>query len=201
MPFRNFLVWVQKSYASGKRNFFLSSGLAAVVSLGLALMADLLLPWDQWAIFVRALVAIPGAVSVFVFSYGFTLYQASLRRKRNNEYETWRAKLSPRMRTQASAVVGAVLFVVMFSVTMQPGYTIIAALVVAAITGLFAFMRKTSLELNRERIGLPDSRDTVFANHMRDKAKESARKKDPKGDSSRGSEHEKKLALEKKLER
>jgi len=177
MPFRKALVWIRSQYINREKDLFLYSAIATAVMFGLTLLADFLLTWDQWAVFVRAILAIPASISIFVLGYGLAMKYSEHRQRKNPEYKDWRMKLSPLMRQRVSIVIGAVLFVCMFAVVQRPGYTFVSSVIIAVIIGLFVFMRKTIQEINRSRIGLPDSRDAAFDSHLRQQAKIQAEKR------------------------
>lgn len=204
MPFRKALIWIKKQYTGNSFRLFLFSGVGVILFAGISLLLDFLLPWNQTAVFVRAIISLPLAACIFVFAYGGVIAYVD-RRVRDSEessYKTWRERLSPTMRTRISIIIGAVLFVIMFAVTMRPGYTIAASCIVAIVAGLFVFMRKTSLELRRETIGLPDARDAAFDSHVKkvaQTARQSRRSKKVQEELER--EKEKTLKLEENLEK
>jgi len=198
MPFRKALIWIQDQYDENKKQLFLYSGIAFVLAAGLGFLADFLLPWAQWAIFVRAIIALPSAALAFILGYASTLFYVGYKKRTKSGYETWRTKLSPTMRQRASAVIGAVLFVLMFAVAMRPGYTLASSLIVASAVGLFAFMRKTSNELIRERVGLPDARDASLDAHIRTRAKRAVKNLNKKEKEAEDAETQR---LEQRLEK
>lgn len=206
MPFRKVLVWIHNQYLDHTKDLFLYSGIAFILMAAISLLADFLLTWEQWAILVRSALVIPTAISVFILSYGAVLLYVDFKTSRQPEYRTWRMRLSPTMRVRVAALIGAVLFVLMFAVAQRPGYTLAASFIVAAVAGLFAFIRKTSKELTRATIGLPDARDAALDSHMRAKAKEAAQsrlRRDKKQDAKdeKNAESRARLKLEKDLEK
>lgn len=206
MPFRKALVWIHNQYLDHTKDLFLYSGIAFVVMTAVSFLADFMLSWEQWAILVRSALVIPTAASIFILGYGLTLLYVDYKSSRNPEYSTWRMRLSPTMRNRVSAIIGAILFVLMLAVAQQPGYTLAASFIVAIIVGLFAFMRKTSRELTRSTIGLPDVRDAALDSHMRIKAREAAqsrlrRNKKQEAKDEKEAEELEKLNLEKDLEK
>ena len=177
MPFRKALVWIRSLYVEHRKDLFLYGGILAAVLSGITVLADLLLVWDQWAIFVRAGLAIPASATLFTLGYALVMLYVDARAKRNEEYENWRQRLSPLMRQRVSIIIGAILLVLMFAVVQRPGYTLVSSLIIAVAIGLFAFRRKTIQELNREKIGLPDTRDASFDSHIRQRSREAAQRR------------------------
>lgn len=182
LPFRKILIWIKKQHTTSRVRLFLFSGLGAAVFAGISFLVDVLLPWNQWAILVRTIICVPLAVALFVLSYSFVITYVEKKKELAVEqpYETWRERLSPTMRNRIAIIIAAVLFVLMFAVTMKPGYTIAASIIVAIVAGLFTFIRKTSAELRRESIGLPDARDAAFDSHIRQTAKKATLSKKAK---------------------
>lgn len=179
MPFRKALIWIKKQYLENPMRLFLYSGAAAALLIGISFLLDIILPWNQLAIFVRSLFALPLAVALFVVSYaGVIAYVEKKKADATEEpFLTWRERLSPTMRTRVAFIIGAVLFVFMFAAAEGPGYTMVAGIIVASVVGLLTFVRKTSEELRRATIGLPDTRDAVFEAHMRERARAATQSK------------------------
>lgn len=206
MPFRKALVWIHNQYLDHTKDLFLYSGIAFLVTAAVSFLADFLLSWEQWAILVRSALVIPTAGSIFILGYGLTLLYVDFQSARKPGYSTWRMRLSPTMRNRISALIGAVLFVLMLAVAQQPGYTLAASFIVALVVGLFAFMRKTSKELTRSTIGLPDVRDAALDSHIKAQARKAAetrlrRNKKQDAKDEREAEELEKLAIEKDLEK
>lgn len=174
MPFRKALVWIRSHYLDHPKELFLYSVAAIIVTGAISVLADFMISWEQWGILVRSLLAIPTAAAIFILGYGLTLTYVDYRVAKDPEYKTWRQRLSPLMRQRVAMLIGAVLFVFMFAVAQKPGYTFAASVIVALVVGLFAFIRKTSREITRENIGLPDARDAAFDSHLRAQARKAA---------------------------
>jgi glucan phosphoethanolaminetransferase (alkaline phosphatase superfamily) len=206
MPFRKALVWIHNQYLDHTKDLFLYSGIAFLLTAAISLLADFLLSWEQWAILVRAALVIPTAASIFILGYGAVLLYVDFKTSRQPEYRTWRMRLSPTMRNRVAALIGAVLFVLMLAVAQQPGYTLAASFIVATVVGLFAFIRKTSKELTRANIGLPDARDAALDSHMRTQARKAAqtrlrRNKKEEAKEEKDADARARLDLEKDLEK
>ncbi len=197
MPFRKALIWIRNQYYSNRGQLILLSTAGVILTGALGFLADFMLPWDQWAILVRAVIAIPASISLFVLGYAGTLAYVNYRSSTVENYRTWRVRLSPTMRQRVSAVIGAVLFVLMFAVTMQPGYTFVSSIIIALVVGLFAFMRRTSTEISRDDIGLPDARDVALDSHLRTTAQNALKKRNAE---ERKAERDKSRKLEEELE-
>jgi len=198
MPFRKALIWIRNQYYANRSQLLILSAAGVILTAALGFLADFLLPWDQWAIFVRAIVAIPASLALFILLYSATLAYVTYRSRTVENYRTWRVRLSPTMRQRVSAVIGAVLFVLMFAVTMQPGYTFVSSLIIALIIGLFAFMRRTSTEISRDDIGLPDARDVALDSHMRTTAQNALKRRNAE---DRKAERNASKKLEEELEK
>lgn len=205
MPFRRALIWIRNQYLDHPKELFLYAIAAFLVTGAVSVLADFLLSWEQWAIFVRAALVVPTAAAIFVLGYSLAIAYVDYRTGRDPDYKSWRIKLSPTMRERVSALLAAVLFVLMFAVAQRPGYTFVASLIVAAAVGLFAFMRRTSDELTREAVGLPDVRDLSLQLHMKEQAKQAANKLTRKqakeqAKAEKAQETREQIELEKRLE-
>lgn len=198
MSFREALIWIRNRYWKDRKQFFLYSGVASAILIGLGILADIFLPWTEWALIIRTAIALPTAIALFFLGYGLTLFYVGRRTKANPDYRTWRVRLSPTMRQRVSFVVFALLFVLILALVEQPGYTFVSSLILAIIAGLFTFMRKTSSELTRDKIGLPDSRDVALEQHLKERRKSPAKKKAEK---EKAEDVEKTAKLEEDLER
>lgn len=205
MPFRKGLIWIKRQHTNNKTRLFLVSGLAALVLGLVGVVIDIFLPWNQVAIFLRALFALPLGVALFVFVYSIVISRVEFRKENlepGEEYLTLRERLSPSMRVRLSFIIGAVLFVLMFAVTESPAYTFMAASIMASVLGIFTFTRKTSQELRREAIGLPDSRDALYEAHMRERARSVTQtKRSKERETQRAKELDDELKSEEKLEK
>lgn len=176
--FRKFLMRIRKEYNTNRRRLFQYSAIAMVLSIGVGLAVDFFLPFNNglWMT-VRSLILIPTAGSIFIFSYGVSLY---FHYKRMNSVEEWtpyRMRFSPAWRGKISLIIGAVLVVLIYATGQRIGYTLVSSILVAVVIALFAFMRRTRDERVREDFAIPDSRDTRFSEHktVLDKQREKAR--------------------------
>jgi glucan phosphoethanolaminetransferase (alkaline phosphatase superfamily) len=185
--FRRLLVAIRNEYLYQRKRLFVVSAVASVLLGALSVGLDFLLPWQSWGMVLRTLLLIPTAASIFVLGYaaviGYCFFKA--------QDETWvslRSRYSPTWRQRISMVIGALLFVMIYAITMKPGYTLTSSIIVAIVIGLFVFMRKTSLEINREELGIPDARDAALNTHLR---RRSAEVRAPKEVKQRTKEEEK----------
>lgn len=164
--FRRLLVRIRNEYIYNRTKLFAYSGAASALLALLTVGLDFILPWETWGMVIRTILLIPTAVAIFVLGYSGVLAYCFFKA----QDETWtslRARYSPTWRQRISMVIGAVLFVLIYAISMRPGYTLVSSVIVAIVIGLFVFMRKTSIEMNREELGIPDARDAALNTHLR----------------------------------
>lgn len=166
LEFRRLLLKLRKQYLFNKPKFLPLSILSVVVFSIISLGIDFLLPWGSWGMVIRTIVLIPTAISIFVLGYSGVLayhfYQS-----RDRSWTPLRGRYSPTWRQRISMIIGAVLLVLIYAIAMKPGYTLMSSAIIAVVIGLFVFMRKTSNEMNREELGIPDARDAALNTHLR----------------------------------
>lgn len=179
MLFRKGLVRVRKEYNLNPKNLFLYSGIASILGILLTLLCDIFLPFVLWGQSVRGLILIPTSAAFFVLGYGFSLFLHYSKVAADPTWVPFRLRYSPTWRRRIALIVGAMMFVGIYANGFRIGYTAIAAVFVAMVIGLFAFIRTTKDEANREELNIPDSRDTKYEDNLRklEKQREEKRKK------------------------
>jgi hypothetical protein len=167
MFFRKALVRIRRYYETQRSKLFLISALVVAGSVGAGVAGDALLPFTTGWNLLRTVLLIPTAGSVFILGYAASLWLHHWQRGRNPDWVPLRARVSPTWRRRISAVVAALMFVLVAAVNYNVGYTLISSLFVAVVIALFAFMRTTREENQREAFGIPDIRDTRFEQERR----------------------------------
>lgn len=166
IEFRRVLSLIRRELVNNRSRLFLIAGVATLVLGGVTVGLDFILPWGGWGMIVRTVLLLPTAVAIFVLGYGLSLLYYFFK-KRNDDWLSLREKFSPTWRMRISMMIGAVLIVLVYAITMKPGYTFVSSIVAAIVIGLFVFMRKSTVELNREDLGIPDARDAALNTHLR----------------------------------
>lgn len=167
MFFRKALVRIRREYNTNPRNLFLYSLIAVLIFSGLGVVADIFLPFEMWGNLVRSLILIPTSAAMFILSYAVSLFLHYGRTRGNPEWIPYRSRFSPSWRRRIALVIAAFLAVAMYANDFRVGYTAISAVIVTIAIALFAFIRTTKEEANREELGLPDSRDTRYEQQMK----------------------------------
>jgi len=169
--FRRLLVQLRNQYLYNRKRLFVYSGAASALLAAITIGIDFVLPFASWGMLIRTLLLIPTSVAIFVLGYSaviaYTFYKAD-----DENWTSLRAKYSPTWRQRISMVIGAILFVLVYAISMKPGYTLTSSIIVAIVIGLFVFMRKTTVEINREELGIPDARDAALNTHLRRRSAE-----------------------------
>jgi len=167
--FREALLLIRDWFLTDRKKLFLIAGAASAILGLITVAADLFLPWGSWGMVARTLLLVPTSVALFVLGYAGAIWWTFFK-ARDPEWTNVRARFSPTWRQRISAIIAAILLVVIYAVTTRPGYTLTSSVIVAVIIGLFVFMRKTVAEINREELGIPDARDAALNTHLRRRA-------------------------------
>lgn len=182
MLFRKVLLFIKRQYMYHRARFFLYAIGAFILLAGISIGVDFLLPWEGLGMFLRVFILIPLGSVIFALGYAGALAYYFMR-SQDEQWVSWRDKFSPTWRQRISMIVGAVLVVLIIATNSNnPGYTLVTSCIAAVIVGLFVFMRKTSSELRREELGIPDARDVVLNSHLQRKSASNANKKDNRKD-------------------
>lgn len=178
--FRKFLVRIRKEYNTQRRRLFILSGISTVVFILIGCVLDWILPFSGLFNVVRSIVLIPTAISMFVLMYSISLVFHYAREAANKDWVPYRLRFSPTWRRRISAVVGAVMIVLVYANGFRIGYTAVSSLFVAVALALLTFMRTTNDENTREKLNLPDSRDLKYQQHMEKLADQRAAREERK---------------------
>lgn len=164
--FRKFLTFLRKGQNTKGMSYFYLWGSILLGSVLVAVLVDLLVPFGAWWNLIRTVVLIPLSVSIFAVGYGISLI---LHRMRSTDpsWRPYRTRFSPLWRMRISAIVGALGLVAIYAAGESPVFTIFSAGLIALGLTLVAFMRRTSQELKRERLGIPDARDVSYDSEVR----------------------------------
>lgn len=168
---RQLLVKLRSWYYSDERRKVIQTLLLVFVGATLAGFAlDIFAPFTGLWNVARSAVLLPIAMTAFMLFYMIALWAKDRRKVTDPDWVPLRERYSPRRRLQVGIVCGAVLLVVVYSLSHMPGYTLIASLVVTAALGLVTFNRRTLKETRQSDLGIPDSRDANY-NRVVDQAR------------------------------
>lgn len=167
MLFRKFLVRIRREYNQQPRRLFLWSGIGTVLGTVIAILLDAFLPFGGWGNLVRSGFLLPYSVTMFILGYAVSLFLHYAKTSGDPNWIPYRLRLSPTWRRRVSAVVAAIMVVVLYANGYRIGYTIISSIFVVIVIALFAFMRTTKDEAAREELNIPDVRDTRFERELR----------------------------------
>lgn len=167
MIFRKFLVRIRKEYNENPKRLFIVSLISTIIFAGVGILADLFLPFSGIGNVVRSIILIPTSVSMFVLGYAISLFFHYARTNQDPNWVPFRLRLSPSWRRRLSAIIAAVMFVIIYANGFRVGYTPTSSVFVAIGIALFAFMRTTKEEAAREEFNIPDVRDVRYNAHMK----------------------------------
>lgn len=178
MLFRKSLIRIRAEYNRNPRRLFAYSWGATLVCVLLTLAADLFIPFGgAWNV-IRTVILVPSCVSFFVAAYALSLFFHYSRKRSDPNWVPFRSRLSPMWRRRVAMVIGAIMLVLVYANGFRVGYTLISSITVSMVIALFAFIRTTREEANREEFNIPDARDTTYQRRAQEAeaAREAARR-------------------------
>jgi len=164
--FRKFLTFLRKGTNTQGRAYFYRWGAVALVAITGSILVDLFVPFGAWWNLIRTVILVPLSVSLFAVGYGISLILHRMRSTDPN-WQPYRTRFSPLWRMRISAIVGALALVMVYAAGESPVFTLLSSFLLAVGLALVAFMRRTSQELKREKLGIPDSRDVSYDSEVR----------------------------------
>lgn len=164
--FRKFLTFLRKGFNTRGKKYFYLWGSILAVALAASILVDLFVPFGAWWNLIRTAVLVPLSVSIFAIGYaiGLTLHRM---RSTDPEWKPYRTRFSPLWRIRIAAIVAAIGLVLVYAAGESPVFTLFSSVLLAIGLALLAFVRRTSTELKREKLGIPDARDVSYDSEVR----------------------------------
>ena len=164
--FRKFLTFLRKGFNTRGKKYFYLWGCILAVALAASILVDLFVPFGAWWNLIRTAVLVPLSVSIFAIGYavGLTLHRM---RSTDPDWRPYRTRFSPLWRIRIAAIVAAVGLVLVYAAGESPVFTLFSSVLLAVGLALLAFVRRTSTELKREKLGIPDARDVSYDSEVR----------------------------------
>ena len=164
--FRKFLTFLRKGFNTRGKKYFYLWGSILAVSLAASIVVDLIVPFGAWWNLIRTAVLVPLSVSIFAVGYAISLVLHRMR-STDPEWRPYRTRFSPLWRMRISAILVAVGLVLVYAAGESPVFTLFSSVLLAVGLALLAFVRRTSQELKREKLGIPDARDVNYDSEVR----------------------------------
>lgn len=164
--FRKFLTYLRKQYNTKGKGFFFVWGSILLVTTLSGILIDVFLPFGSGWNLVRTVVLIPLSVSLFAVGYGIGLFLHYMKRTDPN-WTPYRLRFSPMWRMRISAIVGAAAFLLVYASNESWFFTLFSSSVLSVGFALIAFMRQTTEERKREKLGIPDARDVNYDSEVK----------------------------------
>lgn len=161
MIFRRALVQFRKWANEDFKKNLLKFGSLFLVAVAAGILVDIFLPFGAWWNVLRSAILAPTALFGFISFYMIAVILSQRQVAGNPNWVTYRARWSPTWRRRIGIILGAVLFVMVYAVGFQPGYTLISSFIVMSFAAIFAFVRMTQKEIDRAELGAPDPRDHI----------------------------------------
>lgn len=164
--FRKFLTFLRRGFNTRGKKYFYLWGSILVAALAASILVDLFVPFGAWWNLIRTAVLVPLSLSIFAIGYaiGLTLHRM---RSTDPEWKPYRTRFSPLWRIRIAAIVAAVGLVLVYAAGESPVFTLFSSVLLAIGLALLAFVRRTSTELKREKLGIPDARDVSYDSEVR----------------------------------
>lgn len=167
-PLRQGLIFLRKQFNADSKKFYIMYGAATLVALLVTFLVDLFLPFSSSINLVRSVLLIPTSLVVFATLYGVSLDLHHRQIETSEEgWVPFRSRYSLAWRYRIAAVVSALVFVFALSIQQNNLYTFTSSLVGVAVIALLAFVRSTTEEESRSRLGIPDARDLLYEEEKR----------------------------------
>ena len=141
MIFRKFLVRIRKEYNENPKRLFIVAFVSTTIFAGAGILADLFLPFSGIGNVVRSIILIPTSVSMFILGYAISLFFHYSRKNQDSNWTPFRLRMSPSWRRRISAIIGAVMFVIIYANGFRVGYTPTSSVFVAITIALFEMRR------------------------------------------------------------
>lgn len=137
-------------------------GATLLISVVAGVLIDVFLPFTSWPNVARAVVAVPGSLSLFSALYllSFAIYNG--RRNTDPTYRPIKERWSPRVRNGMSIFFAAILIAILLSVGRGPVYTVANFFVISGFIAVILFSLPSEVERERAFYGIPDPRDKAY---------------------------------------
>lgn len=166
--FRRLLIDLRRRFNIDRSRATLGLMGAVFATIVICVLFDTFVPTSGFGNIVRSLLLIPASLVLFSTGYFISLGLNEKRTLENPDWLPYRARYSQRVRIQFSIVFGAFLFVLLYIIPKNQGYTLYSSLLAAGVLGILAFTRQTSAEQKRSKLGIPDSRDVAYDFYKRE---------------------------------
>lgn len=167
-PLEKYTRFLRTQYLRNIKNVTIYLSIALVLSLGLSVLFDFLVPFSSWGNIARAAAVLIDSVIFFSAGYLATFFLYMSQRTQNPDYVNIKDRFSPSWRNRIAIVIGAVLFTMMLTVNQGLAYTVVSSIIVASVAGIIVFISRTEEEREREFYGVPDKRDDAYRDALSD---------------------------------
>lgn len=164
--FRKFLTYLRKNYNTKGKGYFYLWGSILFASAIVATLVDAFLPFGAWWNLIRTVVLVPLSVSIFAVGYAIGLFLHYTKRT-DPKWVPYRLRFSPMWRLRISAIVGAAALLMVYASSESLFFTFFSSAVISVGLALVAFIRQTSEEMKRDKLGIPDARDVNYDSEIK----------------------------------
>lgn len=171
MTLRKFLIWIRDKHRQDPKNLYFYCTVGFLVFAIISVVVDTYVPWDGWWMMVRSAMLFPligfGFVGFYSLSLDLNVRKQKAARENEENWVPYRLRYSPKWRRNVSLIIGALMLVVMYAADYFVGYTIFASVLAIIAVGMVAFCRLTRAENRRAEQKVPDPRDSMFEERMK----------------------------------
>lgn len=162
MSFEDFLIKLRRAYSDNLlKNSLILFGIFIGFSV-VGIISDIYLHGNSWITIIKSFF-IMGPIAFSSFCLGYFLSIFLIDYGKANEVPfliNYRKEFSPKWRRNISLMITAAGFIFLYMNYNTPYATISSGLFLALLLGLIVFTRLTSDESEREKLGVPDKRDS-----------------------------------------
>lgn len=190
--FIRYLVRIRKEYNKRAKRLYLVSGGAALLFSLASFGIDFVLPYEGWGNIVRSVFLVPVSLALYTFLYAVSLFFHYAKQAGDPDWQPYRMRWSPSWRLRMSAVIIALMFVLVYANGFRPGYTFTSSLFVVVVITCIAFCRRTRDEIIRDNLGIPDTRDIEYNARLKESKRAREKKRAQKAKNKKNDSEEEK---------
>lgn len=172
--------YLRKQYFENLKATVIKVIIALIALIAITCVFDFFAPFESFYNFIRAFIVAGGSVVVFSIGYLVTFFISQSNRQKDRDYTPIKERFSPSWRRRIGIIVAALLFGVIYSTSQTVVYSLVNSFVVATVIALVLFLSMTEEEVDREYYGVPDVRDNVYNENLKNTQKNREEKKELK---------------------
>lgn len=168
LEFMKFLSFIKKKAVANYIKMLITLLVSFILLLAIGIVVDNFVPWNYFANTMRCIIAICGAVILFLIIFVISFKMRYNKNKeilnpldKKEKIKSYFSDLSYRQRANLSVII-VVISIIIFLLLARihtSGYTVTATFLFTSWLGLFYFVKPKFNEVDKESKGLSDERD------------------------------------------